>query len=55
MIKLLDEFGNINYCLCAVIVSCRVIYFILVKRYVYTFWYKKYVAPNVYQLLFRPG
>jgi len=26
MIKFLDEFGSIDYCLCAVLVSCAVMY-----------------------------
>jgi len=55
MIKLADDSGSINYCLCAVglLVSCTVIYSSLVKGYVYTFLVKRYVAHNVHQLLFR--
>jgi len=34
MIKFVDESGSISYCLCAVLVSCTVMYSVLVKRYV---------------------
>jgi len=41
MIKFVDVSGNINYCLYAVFVSFTVMYFFLVKRYVYTSLVKK--------------
>jgi len=40
MMKFGDESRSINYCFCTVLVSCTVMYSILVIRYVYTvhFW-----------------
>jgi len=38
MIKFADESGSINYCFCAVFVSCTVMYSFLGRRCVCTFW-----------------
>jgi len=53
MIKFVDEFGSINYCLCTVLVSFTVMYSFLVKIYVYAFLVKKCVAHDVHHLLFK--
>jgi len=43
MIKFVDEFGRIDYCLCSVLVSCKVMYSFVVKRYI--FLLKKIFSP----------
>jgi len=53
MIKFVDESGSSNYCFCTVLVSCTVMYSLLVKRYAYAFLAKKrYVVHNVHQVVF---
>jgi len=40
MIKFVNESGSINYCLCAPLVSCTIMYCFLGKGYAYTFLVK---------------
>jgi len=45
MRQFVNESVSINYCLCFILVSCTLMYFLLVKRYVYTFLLKKKFDP----------
>jgi len=45
MIKFVDESISVNYCFCSVLVSCALIYSLVVMKYVYMFLVNKMCSP----------